>query len=472
MLNEAFGLPFRQSEVDFVIPNLNEDLQLYVDPFLFYKSKNPPFQAVHGTIHGFFDVAIKKVRASDTPTAKRMLSFPEVKETMLGLSKGSHRGRGLGEIRGQVIYEEIVSNPDILQRGIRHLAEMQLLIEGVGFDLVSDMCTNIAKPFFVQYTIEQATIHSIPMEKGVCLEHVFDWEELEWDDVLVDLPVNPRTGRPILLVPKTVVRRFAEIDYKDFWNSVYRYILRDIELQKSVQAIGREPKITWKEINEKYNFCKKTVVEVLHEQPDLKHEYIKTVEARPEEAYEPTDLAEVDGTDRTQRPIPQYMDELTAIRPGNADCKKYEDLIVRMLTRLYAPPLSDPHSQVRTIDGREIIDVTFYNSASHGFWHDLKIQHGSLIVIFELKNMTDLSNEEYFQIAARLDDFRGKFGILIARAKDGLDLQRAYRRLHNEKKVILTLSDEDFAAIFREVEAGLSSTTYLNRMYRRFIEEA
>ena len=111
LLNEALGLPIRQSDVDFLIPNLNEDLQLYVDPFLFYKSRNPEYQAVHSTIRKFFDIAVEKVNEGDTETAKRMLSFPEVNETMIGLSTGSHRGRGLGEHRGEVIYREIVSNP-------------------------------------------------------------------------------------------------------------------------------------------------------------------------------------------------------------------------------------------------------------------------------------------------------------------------------------------------------------------------
>ena len=99
------------------------------------------------------------------------------------------------------------------------------------------------------------------------------------------------------------------------------------------------------------------------------------------------------------------------------------------------------------------------------------MQHSSLIVVFELKNMTDLSNEEYFQIAARLDDIKGKFGVLIAREKDGLDIERAYRRLRNERKVILTITDDDLVNIVKDVESGLAPTTYLNRMYRKFIEE-
>ncbi len=478
LLNKAFNLPFKQSEVDFVIPNLAEDLQLYVDPFLFYKSQNPEFQAVHALLQRFFEVAIGKAKVGNERVARRMMSFPEVEETMLGLSTGSHKGRGLGlstgedRSRGDVIYREIVSNEDILQRGIQHLAEMQLLIEGVGFDMVSDMITNIAKPFFIAYTQRQCHLHNIPIERGLNLEHIFDWDELEWDDQLVDLPASPLTGTPILLVPKAVVRRFAEIDYKDFWNSTYRYILRDIEVQKSLQALGREPKITWKEINEKYGFSKSAVVQVLHEDPDLKRAYFTQKEREiPDDAF-PINLDVIEGTDKEVMPVANYITELRAIEPGNADAKRYEALIIRILSRLFAPPLIDPHSQVKTADGREIVDITFYNAAHAGFWGDIKQQHGGVVVIFELKNMIDLANEEYFQLAARLDDIKGKFGILVARSKDNLDKQRAYRRLHNERKVILTITDEDIIQMLRNIEDGLLATQHLQRMYRTFIEEA
>lgn len=469
LLNEAFNLSFHQSEVDFLIPNLEEDLNLYVDPFLFFKHPNPEYKAVHALIQKFFMVALEELKKGNKDTVRRMLSFPEVKETMLGLSSGNHQGRGMGDSRGDIIYREIVANKDIQQYGINHLAEMQLLIEGVGFDMVSDMCTNIAKPFFVNYTQRQCRIHNIPMETGLCLEHLFDWEELEWDDQLVDLPVNPFNGGPILLVPKSVLRRFEEINYKDFWETTYRYILREIEVQRSIQSIGRAPKITWKEINEKYNFCKKTVVEVLHEQPELLREYLQKKEKA---SVAPVALDTIIGTDSGSNQVQDFKDELQQIKPGNKDAKKYESLMVRILTLLFSPNLTDPHSQVRTVDGREIIDITFYNSASFGFWNDIKIKHGNNIIPIELKNMEDLSNEEYFQIAARLNDDLGMFGLLIARKKDGLDIQRAYRRFNREKKVIITLTDEDIYKILDNYEKGLNKSLYINQMYRKFLEEA
>ena len=224
----------------------------------------------------------------------------------------------------------------------------------------------------------QCFIHNIPIEASICLEHVFDWDELAWDDVHVDLPVNPINSRPILLVPKAVVRRFSVINYKDFWNSTYRYTLRDIEIERSIKSIGREPKITWKEINQKYNFCKNTVVKVLHENPELRRQYLANVEARPVESILPADLEMIEGTDKERLPLESYLNELASIKPGNADCKKFEELITRLLTRLYSPPLSDPHPQVKTVDGREIIDITFYNSAN--FWFLARHKKCSILV--------------------------------------------------------------------------------------------
>jgi hypothetical protein len=37
-LNDFYNLPFRQEDVDFVIPFLDEDIPFYIDPFLLWKS--------------------------------------------------------------------------------------------------------------------------------------------------------------------------------------------------------------------------------------------------------------------------------------------------------------------------------------------------------------------------------------------------------------------------------------------------
>lgn len=468
---EKLGLPLRQAQVDFVIPNIQQDLNLYVDPFLFYRSKNPDYQSVHSALHEFFVRAIDCVKKDDFFTAEQMLVFPEVKETMLGTSKGNHNGRGMGAEKGKLIFDEIVSNKDVQQHGITHLAEMQLLIEGVGFDLISDMSTNIAKPFFVRYTQQQCQLHGIALEHGLCLENVFNWDELTWEDINVDLPENPLNGNPILLVPKSVVRRFPVFDYQHFWNSTYRYILRDIEREKSFAAIGKEPVIRWKDIEKMYDLSKKTVVRVLHEQPKLRHTYVDKLEATAE-TVSPTNLDKVDGAGKSNLESDDLIEDLKSVDSGNKDAKKYESVVLRILSQLFSPPLIDPKEQVYSYDGREIIDITFCNGSQEGFWHDVKQLWKAQIVVFELKNMNDLGNEEFFQLAARLDDIKGFLGFLVARKKDGLDTERAYRRLNKERKVTLVLTDADLIAMLSAQKEGKNPTDYVMAMYRDFIDKS
>lgn len=468
---KALGLNLKQNEVDFVIPDLARDLRLYVDPLLFYRSPLTSYQEVHALLHQFFATAIDAVKNGEAYTAERMLDFPEVKEIMFGMSKHSHKGRGMGESKGRVIFDEIVSNADVLDKGITHLAEMQLLIDGVGYDLISDMCTNIAKVFFINYTQHQCNLHGIKLERGICLEHVFNWDELSWDDIHTDLPINPVSEQPILLVPKDVVRRFPIFDYEDFWTSTYRYILRNNVLSTSVTSIGKEPKIYWKDINKKFNFCKRTVVEVLHQHPELRHAYVDKFESRVKKVVIPNDLFKIQGAENFQAPVDDLINELQQTPSGNAHAKAYERLILRILTRLFTPPLSSPSSQVTSHDNREIIDITFYNSAEKGFWFDVKNMWRGQIVVFELKNMTDLNNEEFFQLSARLDDIRGTFGVLVSRAKDNLDIQRAYRRLSNERKVLLVLTDEDLIRMLKIGANGEDPINEMQQIYRTFIDE-
>jgi hypothetical protein len=49
-LTEHYGIGVAQSDVDFAIPFLEEDLPLFVDPFLLWKSPSLQDQALHQAI--------------------------------------------------------------------------------------------------------------------------------------------------------------------------------------------------------------------------------------------------------------------------------------------------------------------------------------------------------------------------------------------------------------------------------------
>jgi len=54
-LTEYHGLDVAQANVDFAIPFLEEDLPLYVDPFLLWKSPSLQDQSLHGAIIAAFN---------------------------------------------------------------------------------------------------------------------------------------------------------------------------------------------------------------------------------------------------------------------------------------------------------------------------------------------------------------------------------------------------------------------------------
>jgi hypothetical protein len=91
-------------------------------------------------------------------------------------------------------------------------------------------------------------------------------------------------------------------------------------------------------------------------------------------------------------------------------------------------------------------------------------------VVFEVKNMTDLANEEFFQLSARLDEVKGMFGILVARDKDQYDVQRALRRLTKERKVTLVITDKDLVAMLLADQARTPATALLQSIYRELID--
>jgi len=163
--------------------------------------------------------------------------------------------------------------------------------------------------------------------------------------------------------------------------------------------------------------------------------------------------------------------ELYGIESGLKDAKKYEKYMEKVLPILFAPNLTDVHSQVITDDERECIDITFQNSATSGFWKDIKDRYGNMIIIFELKNMSNISNTEINQISSRLNNKKGMLGFMVCRNYDDKDIDRVYRKLSNNDQVILLLCDSDIELMLKMLENSQKPTEFIFNIYRRFIEK-
>jgi hypothetical protein len=98
-LTVGFGLSFKQSEVDFVIPDLAVDRPLCIDPFLLYKSKDQALKTLHEQLLLLFQRGIVLYDEGKLPELYTLLDFPEVNEIGFGYTERSIRGSGLSRRR-------------------------------------------------------------------------------------------------------------------------------------------------------------------------------------------------------------------------------------------------------------------------------------------------------------------------------------------------------------------------------------
>lgn len=225
-LTDAFGLTLNQREVDFVIPRLDADLPLCIDPFLLYKSRRAELHAAHSLLLTLFNEAFLAFRTGDEQRAARLINFPEVAEVRFGYTRKGVLGRGMGRVLGQLVLETLRSSPPLVERGIRHVEELQLFSPGIAEDRISDLAANVIKGFLVSYTEAQCRLWGIPSEASVPLEHIWDSDARDWTSGYVTVPVDPETHRGILLVPRWIVRRLPWINYDDFLRTDLAAFLR------------------------------------------------------------------------------------------------------------------------------------------------------------------------------------------------------------------------------------------------------
>jgi len=58
LLNKVLNISIRQEDVDFVMPDVDVDRRLGIDPFLLYRSTRPDFQQAHGLLMKFFSAVL------------------------------------------------------------------------------------------------------------------------------------------------------------------------------------------------------------------------------------------------------------------------------------------------------------------------------------------------------------------------------------------------------------------------------
>ena len=76
LLDKVLNIPIRQEDVDFVMPDVDVDRRLGIDPFLLYRSSRTDFQEAHEHLLRFFNFVLNQIKEGNLSEAERLITMP------------------------------------------------------------------------------------------------------------------------------------------------------------------------------------------------------------------------------------------------------------------------------------------------------------------------------------------------------------------------------------------------------------
>ena len=166
-LIDFYNIPITQEEVDFAIPFLDEDIPLYLDPFLLWKSPSQQDNALHLIlINSFNKLGATYLKNEE----KREL----IAENLAGLSECSEVGLGSGKTKkglkisintAKEILDLFSIVPQYKTGGFSHFEEIQLYVNNISKDRISDFACNFLKSFLIDFTQDECKKYNIPVRE-------------------------------------------------------------------------------------------------------------------------------------------------------------------------------------------------------------------------------------------------------------------------------------------------------------------
>jgi len=446
-LNDFHKLPFLQEEVDFGIPFLDEDIPFYVDPFLLWKIPSLQDNSLHtSVVNSFNHLGNIFTKENENEARKILIELSECNEIGLGTSK-TRIGRKIGQSTANDILMLFNSIPQINKNGFQHFEEIQLFIDNVSKDRISDITCSLIKSFLVDFTIEQCQKLNIPLEKKSI--SIFDYRTQKIKEEETYLPLNPLNKQGIILVPKRWLRYSPWINYEDYFDNYY-----------------------FKDINKKYD-GKLNRVQILNfnrHNYDLVQTYINLKEQNLKDCNNDPLFSQIPVIS-SKRKVKTILNLPTG-KTDNAD-QKYEDLMVQIMASFLYPHLDYAMDQSRTISGTQIRDLIFYNNRSFDFLKDIYDLYDCRQIVIELKNVLKIEREHVNQLNRYLADNFGRFGIIFTRNKVPKNImQNTIDLWSGQRRCILIMDDTDLELMSEVYESKQRlPIEIIKRKYIEFIRK-
>ncbi len=442
-LNDYHGLLFTQEEVDFAIPFVSEDIPLFVDPFLLWKSPSLQDNALHTAITNCFNnlgALVKKGKSDEA--AQLLIASSECAEVGLGDSI-KRKGKPIGRAVAENILQLFRDIPQLGQAGFVHFETIQLYVDQIAKDRISDLTCSFAKSFLIDFTIQQCDQHKIP--RSDTRLPVYDYREHRIVEEKVSLPISPDIQAPILLVPKRWLRFVPWINYEDYFDGYYT---KEI-LKPEKTALSRVAVLNFN----RHNY-------------DVVTTYISRKELQKGGCQNDPLFKSIPIVSASRHL--KSIESLPSGKDNNAD-KNYETHVCPLFASLFYPELDFAVSQSRTDSGVLIRDLIFYNNRSHEFFRDIFEAYGSRQLVFELKNVKTIERNHINQLNRYLNETFGRFGVIVTRNPPPRNIfQNTVDLWSGQRRCILILEDSDIKMMCQLYESKQRSP--IDVLKKKYIE--
>jgi hypothetical protein len=249
------------------------DSLMHVDPHLLTVSSAPELRDARRTFDAYFRDVAKLLAASKREddyfwsAARDRLTFKEIPQTALGHSKDDTGGSGIGPVLAghltrlaKAIIDAGINNPDIFDL-------LGLFQDNVGPDRISDMTVRVVLPHLLSFAQRVAGDLNI---KTASMRHL---------DGIYQVPANPRTTKPIVLIPRDVLR---PIPIAFSWSDIDYVAAHNRELR---QRVNRQIGATWKHATSPRT-GKEKLREVALRYPALVRDIVRQYREKPAAAYD------------------------------------------------------------------------------------------------------------------------------------------------------------------------------------------
>jgi hypothetical protein len=340
-----FGLDEPQFKLPFVDFNLNSDVPLYIDPYAITQDQSGLAERCHNSIISYFQTLLNAIRSKNKNQIKRLVSdhLSEPNEIHLGVSKKARGGRGLGAVQEKQVIDSLANSTAAKEGLIHTIQELELHIEGIGPDKISDLVANIILSALAGYTEEMCQEYGIPTNH-IAVSGYWNSEKKEWSGEYFNLPA--RGTHSYILVPKRFVRRPNDLmNHREFYD---KYILSTLKQQllsandSLVQTLkSGERRASKKSIreDERFTISKGFISEYILKNPEVIEAYRKElgIRFRPVDPAEPSKKSIID-----DQIIIDTLTRLEQIAPGRDQANEYHDTIYTLIQFTFDWALHNP----------------------------------------------------------------------------------------------------------------------------------